>query len=462
MNTVYRKPTAVVIFGITGDLAQRKLLPALYHLYKDKLLHPKTQIVGISRRSVSVNDLIDQTRLCALDTDGVCDAKALRGFRRHLSLYQMDLTAQDDYRGLHDYLNSLEDKLGICMNRLYYLAIPPQVFGPIIDNMGAAGLNKSCQHAGTPSQLLIEKPFGYDLVSAEELIDRTNRQFGEGQIFRIDHYLAKETAQNILTFRFHNPIFEPLWNNQFVTGISIVAAESIGIEGRATFYEQIGALRDILQSHLLQLLALTTMEKPRTMTSESIHGAKLELLRSIEPIPEDKIDEQAVRGQYRGYKQEVKNDDSATETYAALRLYINNERWRGIPINLQSGKYLGTKKTTISLTFANPPDGDATNTLTFSIQPNEAIDIDLCVKRPGFDNMIDTATMEFTYRRAFDDHGHPDAYERVLVDAIRGDHTLFATSDEVIAGWRIVQPVLDQWSKNADGLRIYKQGTDKP
>lgn len=457
------EPAIIVIFGITGDLSQRYLLPALYHLIGNDLLHEKTEIIGVSRRDVSVDELLDKTELCVLEADKVCDPASLQAMRSRLSMFKMDLGNGDDYDKLLEHLNALEDKHGICMNRLYYLSIPPGVYQPIVTLLGEHGLNASCQHGRAATRLLIEKPFGYDLVSARELITETGKQFGEEQIYRIDHYLAKETVQNILTFRFHNPIFEAIWDREHVAGITIEASEKIGVEGRAAFYEQTGALRDFVQSHLLQLLAVTTMEKPQKMTSEAIHASKLKLLEAIEPVPADKMSERAVRGQYEGYRAEVNNPDSATETFAAIKLFIENERWRRVPVTIRTGKALGEKRTEINVMFQQPEGASShTNTLTFSVQPHEGIGINLCVKRPGLDNQIETATMDFSYERTFDTHGHPDAYERVLVDAVRGDRTLFATSAEVLASWRVLQPVIEAWAKDAHDLHIYKQGSTGP
>ncbi len=451
-------PTVIVIFGITGDLAQRYLLPALYHLVKDGLLHPDTEIVGITRRDVSVQSILDKTQVCVLEADKVCDPVALQRFKSHLSVYQMDLVAEASYHELRKHLDDIENRHEMCMNRLYYLAIPAQIFGPVIANLGAGGLNKTCQHGTGSSHVLVEKPFGYDLASAKELIADISKQFAESQVFRIDHYLAKETAQNILTFRFNNPIFEPLWDSRYIRRIDVVAEEKIGIEGRASFYEQTGALRDVVQSHLLQLLALTTMERPESLTSEAIHKAKLALLQDILPVPANKVAERTTRGQYAGYKEEVKNSESTVETFAGLSLQIENARWKGVPIHLRTGKALAERRTFISLTFDTEKTGVHPNVLTFSIQPNDGISIDLCVKRPGFDDVMQTATMDFVYQRTFIESGHPNAYERVLVDAVRGDRTLFATSDEVLASWRIIEPVLEAWRNDAGHLQIYKKG----
>lgn len=457
------EPAIIVIFGITGDLSTRYLLPALYHLIRDNLLHEKTEIMGVTRRGVSADELLSKTELCVLEADKVCDPKALKHMRNRLSMFKMNLMEGADYDKLLVYLNSQEAKHGVCMNRLYYLSIPPSVYAPIVKQLGQHGLNASCQHGNANTRLLIEKPFGYDRSSAEQLIKDTDKQFSEDQTFRIDHYLAKETVQNILTFRFNNPVFESIWDSRHISRIDISSSEKIGIEGRTAFYEQTGALRDFVQSHLLQLLAVTTMEKPLSNNSASIHDAKLALLKSVEPPPADQIPVRTVRGQYDSYRTEVGNPNSTVETYAAIKLFINNQRWKGVPMTIRTGKALREKKTEISVTFRQADNQSHTNTLTFSVQPHEGIGINLCVKRPGFDDQIESAAMDFSYERSFaDDNGHPSAYERVLVDAVRGDHTLFATSAEVLFSWRILQPIINAWGKSAEDLYIYKQGTLGP
>jgi glucose-6-phosphate 1-dehydrogenase len=455
------EPAILVIFGITGDLSQRYLLPALYHLVKDGLLHEQTEIIGITRGDTSIEELFEKVELCVNEVDKVCDPAALKAMHDRTSMFKMDLDDPDGYSALLQRLNGIEEDKGMCLNRLYYLSIPPQAYLPVVRLMGERGLNQSCQHGKAESRLLVEKPFGFDLKSAEELIAETAKVFGEEQIFRIDHYMAKETVQNILTFRLKNPIFEALWSREHIASIDIIAKEKIGIEGRAAFYEPLGALRDFIQSHLLQILGIVTMDKPYDMDSDHIHQAKQAALNQIEPVPADKVHERAVRGQYRGYREEIHNTDSVTETFAAMTVFINSQRWQDVPVTLLTGKALDERKTEIIVTFHGSPD-TASNKLRFRIQPNEGIELDLVTKKPGFAYEVQTTAMDFSYQNDFQDHGHPNAYERVLVDAVRGDHTLFATGEEVLASWRVVQPVLDEWSKQADDLVIYEPGTAGP
>ena len=450
-------PTIVVIFGITGDLSQRYLLPALYHLIKDDLLNPDTEIIGISRKDMSADELLDKVELCVNEIDKVCDPVALKNMHDRTRMFQMDLTDETAYTRLHQTLDDIETDKGMCMNRLYYLSIPPQVYSPIISLMGKSGLNASCQHGKAMTRLLVEKPFGYDLTSAESLIKQTATVFGEEQVFRIDHYLAKETVQNILTFRFENPIFESLWNAEHVQSIEISASEQIGIEGRAQFYEPVGALRDFIQSHLLQILAIVTMDQPKVLDSQHIHARRQALLSEVSAVPADQVTKQAVRGQYEGYREEVNNADSTTETFAGIRTTIDSDRWRDVPITIWTGKALDDKKTEIAITFHG--HGEQPNTLRFRIQPNEGIELDLLAKTPGFDSELQTAVMDFSYKQNFASSEHPTAYERVLVDAVRGDHTLFATSEEVLSAWRVVQHVLDEWAKDLVPPPSYAKGT---
>lgn len=450
------KPSIIVIFGITGDLAQRKLLPALYHLFKDDLLDPRTVILGITRREVSVEELLANVELCVNEIDKICDPVALRKVQAALRMHQMSQTDPAEYRELLELLNDVEDEKGVCMNRLYYLAIPPQMFGPIVRNLGEQGLNKSCQHGTADSRLLVEKPFGYDLRSARELIAETAEWFNESQLFRIDHYLAKDTVQNIIAFRGMSPRIEEVWNNKYITGIEVTAYEQLDIEGRATFYEEVGALRDFIQSHLLQLLAVATMDLPVSMESGDVHAARLKLLESIEPVQSGEVMEKTARGQYIGYREEVKNPDSITETYARVTLNVDNDRWRGVPMMLQTGKAMAEKRTDIRVQFA---DGDRQGDCVFYIQPDKGIQIVAGENAPEFFNELARCAEEFNAAHPPAPTAHPDAYERVLLDAVRGDHTLFTTSDEVIAAWKIVNEILQVWSRSADGLIFYPKGS---
>lgn len=452
------EPSCIVIFGISGDLSKRYLLPALFHLTKVGLLSSQSVIVGVSRQSISTDELLQDVDLHHGEPEQADDTQVLEQLKRQITMVQLDLERVDDYVLLKQQLDTMETERGVCMNRLFYLSIPPKAFNTVIDNIGHASLNGTCSHGTSQSRLLVEKPFGYTLESAQQLIDETSRVFNEEQLFRIDHYLAKETVQNILTFRFENPIFEALWSHEHVASIEIYASEQIGIMGRKVFYEPLGALRDFIQSHLLQLVAIVAMDQPEVMDSEHIHAQKQALLEAIQPVLMTDDNRNALRGQYESYRSEVENPESTTETFAAIKVTINNERWTDVPVTIWTGKGLSEKRTEIVVTFKNgqrPP-----NRLSFRISPNEGIEIELLAKKPGYAVDLQTARMDFSYNQNFDDFAHPNAYERVLVDAIRGDHTLFATSQEVLAAWRVVQPVLDNWSSSdSSDLVQYAIGT---
>jgi glucose-6-phosphate 1-dehydrogenase len=448
----------LVIFGITGDLARRYVLPALYTLCKNDLLPEHFEIVGVTRRGIEVTELIERTRAEVTKRFGQADEKVLKLLARNVRVVKMDMSAQADYHELKSTLDAIETRRGVCLNRLFYLSIPPSTYGPVVDMLGAARLNTGCQHGVADSRIMLEKPFGHDHDSALALIKRLKKSFKERQIFRIDHYLAKETAQNILTFRFSNPIFEAVWDRTSVESIRISAAESIGIEGRVDFYEPTGALRDFVQSHLLNLLALVAMEEPAALNSRQIHAEKLKLLHDIKPMLPDQVRRRALRGQYRSYRKEVANPKSFTETFARLEIGISNQRWRGVPIVLETGKRLDQKSSEITLVFADRQHHQE-NTLCFRLQPNEGISVDLVAKKPGLANQMQRVEMSFNYEQAFGPGPAPDAYEHVLHDGIRGDQTLFATSDEVLASWAIVDPIAREWSKGPKGLVIYDPGS---
>ena len=444
------KPPVIVIFGITGDLSQRKLLPALYHLMAHNLLAEGTRIIGTSRKALSAETLLDKVELCVLEAQEECDPAGLQKLHDALQLVQLDPTQSKDYRKLSQIMDQFDSEEK--RDRLMYMAIPPNAYTPIIRQLGTHKLNDE------RTRLLIEKPFGHDVKSAQELIQITNEHFDESQIYRVDHYLAKETAQNLLTFRLHNPIFTPLWNSEHIEKIHIRATEAIGIENRISFYEQTGALRDIIQSHLMQLMAIIMMDQPASGTSENIHEGKLAFLKSIMPANPANV----IRAQYVGYGEEVNNLDSRTETYARMELHSQLNRWQDTRIILETGKALKEKVTEVIVQFKHPHE-KRRNQLRFKLQPNEGISLDLVVKVPGFEEQMQHTELSFSYKNAFNNEsGHPDAYERVIMDAVRGDQLLFASSEELLTAWEIVQPVLDSWSTDTQPLGRYPKGAEDP
>jgi glucose-6-phosphate 1-dehydrogenase len=455
-------PTVLVIFGITGNLSTHKLLPALYKLVADKRLPEQFFILGIFRDVPSLDIIFQTAEIEILRAHQECDPEVLAELRSKVLTLQMDSTNAEHFTRLHETLHKLNIDQQKTFNRLFYLAIPPQIFSDVITNLAQAGLNTQDEATGMASRILVEKPFGRDLDSAQALINHMAPRFSENQIYRIDHYLAKETAQNILTFRFNNPLVEGIWSRQFIDHIQITAAETIGIQGRVAFYEQMGALRDIVQSHLMQLMALVMMEYPEGLTSHAIHREKLLLLESIELINPQHVEEVASRGQYQGYPEEVSNPKSHNETYAAVKLEVANTRWGGVPILLRTGKGLADKRTDITVVFKDRtrremPD----NLLIIRIQPNEGISLKLLAKQPGFSDTLQPVLMDFMYQGSFEGP-QPDAYQRVLIDAIRGDQSLFATSEEVLASWRLLQPVIDYWETSDAAVQSYPKGSWGP
>jgi glucose-6-phosphate 1-dehydrogenase len=435
MNTgKIKQPTTLVIIGITGDLARRKLLPAIERIAAAGQLPADFTIIGISRRPVTLDEVFAPLPRHA--------AEPYAFMRQHLHMYQMNLERPEDYEELRIKLHTAHPDGQV----LFYLSVPPQIAQPIIEHLGNAGFG-----AGDHTKLLLEKPFGSDLGTAGELIDHIHRHFAERHVYRIDHYLAKEMAQNLLIFRSGNSLFKRTWNRDFIERIEIIGTESIGIEGRATFYEQTGALRDIVQSHLLQLAALTLMDLPPNSEFSAVPAARLAALQALEPASPD----QARRGQYHGYRQEVQNGHSATETFVSLGLHSSAPRWQGVPITITAGKALDATHTEIHLYYRQEDAGEA-NRLTLRIQPREGIELSLWSKRPGYSRELECVQLRFNYH----EQGQlSEAYEQVLLDAIAGNHTLFTSGDEVLAAWRILAPVQAAWASNDAGLITYRPGS---
>jgi glucose-6-phosphate 1-dehydrogenase len=419
--------TKLLIFGITGDLSTRKLLPALKEIISTGDFDDLS-IIGVSRREVNVEELLQSS----LGETTLADK---------VSIFSMDLAAADDYARLKEFVALGDDE-----QLLAYLSVPPQAATSIVDFMGEAGIN-------TPNvKILFEKPFGVDLQSAEDVIARTARYYQEEQLYRIDHFLAKEMAQNIVAFRGGNALFGHIWNNDSIEKIEVVASEKIGIEGRAQFYEQTGALRDIVQGHLMQLLALTLMDIPADFDWDTLPQLRLEALQAIQPV-DPTI---AIRAQYEGYQDEVSNSGSQTETFVALQLASTAPQWKGVPLHLITGKALNAKTTEVRIHFRKFHEGQS-NCLILRIQPNEGVEIDLFTKTPGYDRQFETQKLQFSYP---ENTRLPDAYEQVIVDAIHSRKSLFTGSDEVLRSWQILQPVQTAWMMDPLPLATYSQGSD--
>ncbi len=429
-------PTVLIIIGITGDLSKRKLLPAVEQILQTSLAPGSLKVIGVTRQQVSPESILKE----------VDSETTLLG--ANFETYQMNLTDVAEYRKLNDHLSDIEKTFGEPIQKLFYLSIPPQIAQPIVELLGKSDIADEIS-----TKLLLEKPFGIDLDSAHDLVKQARHHFEEAQIYRIDHYMAKEMAQNLIVFRQNNSLFRRTWNNNFIESIEIVASEKIGIEGRAAFYEQTGALRDLVQSHLLQLAALT-LANLSDDGRQSIPAERLKALRSIK-TPQN-ISKVAMRGQYETYRTEVENATTTVETFVSLTLESTDPRWEGVPITLTTGKALSEKTTEIRVTYRQDTAEEA-NMLTLRIQPNEGIEIDLWAKRPGYESELQKVPLNFSYANHFTKL--PEAYERVFMDAIRSDRALFTTSDEVLETWRILEPVQHAWDMENDTLHFYKNGS---
>jgi glucose-6-phosphate 1-dehydrogenase len=439
--------TILVIIGITGDLAKRKLLPALNILASHQTLPNNFQVIGISRYTTSVKQL-----LVNLPQQGY-SSKSIKGWlEKHISMFQMDLSQLKEYIRLADHLKAVTKTYPKPTQVLFYLSVPPQVSQPIVEYLGQAGLGRK-----KSTKLLLEKPFGTDLISAKDFIAQLNKYFSEAQIYRIDHYLAKEMAQNLIVFRNENSLFKRTWNNTFIEKIELSLLESIGIESRVNFYEQTGALRDVVQGHLLQLTALTLMNLPPRGHWQSVPSCRLQALLQLSLFSPSENTYEVVRGQYQGYRQEVSNNQSFTETFVALKLHSIDPNWHGVPIILTTGKALNESKSEITIHYRKTHE-DESDRLILRIQPNEGIEVQLWSKRPGYDRELEKVDLAFSYKE--NKRELADAYERVLIDAIHSDHSLFTSSAEVEASWQILQPLQNAWGmSDGSDLQIYKPGS---
>ncbi len=471
-------PCVVVIFGASGDLTKRKLLPALYHLDQAGLLPEDFAVVGVARRDLSATFEPDMK-------DGILKGGGVEGddpkldpFMERVQYFATNFDDDAGFEKLKAYLADLDTRFKTKGNRLFYLAVAPEFFADIIARLGKHGMATPVEGSDTWIRVIIEKPFGTDLASARKLNDDVNAVLSENQIFRIDHYLGKETVQNILVFRFANGIFEPVWNRNYIDHVEITAAESIGIEGRGPFYEQAGALRDVLQNHVMEVLSFVAMEPPDSFDAEAVRTEKLKVWRSIEPIPV----EDTVRGQYGagtvdgkeviGYRQEDRvNPESQTETYGAVKLQIENWRWAGVPFYLRAAKRLAKRVTEVTIVFKQPPlhlfksnsssENIEPNIISMRIQPDEGIALRFGTKVPGPTTNVAPFNMVFSYADAFG-KSSANGYERLLLDAMLGDATLFAHRDGVEATWALFTPILEAWASTKPDFPNYAAGSWGP
>jgi glucose-6-phosphate 1-dehydrogenase len=475
------QPCAVVIFGATGDLTHRKLVPALYNIAADGELPPAVAVVGFARRPKTDDEfrkeMEEATRKFSRQT--VRD-EIWNGFAKSLYYHQSEFGDEAGYKKLAERLDKLDQESGTRGNRLFYFAASPDQFETIVENLQKAGLNKG--RDGGWARVILEKPFGTDLKSARHLNKVVQSSFAENQTYRIDHFLGKETAQNILVLRFANAIFEPLWNTRYIDHVQITAAETLGVENRAGYYEGAGALRDMVQNHLLQLLCLVGMEPPTDLGADSIRDEKVKVVRSLRRFREDEVRTQVIRGQYAqgaiggqsvaAYRAEKGVDPkSQTETFVALRMLVDNWRWSEVPIYVRVGKRLPKSGTEISVHFKKAPqvlfnrESQALdqNVLVIRIQPDEGISLRMQAKVPGTSFRIESVKMDFHYGTSFG-KASPEAYERLLLDAMAGDATLFARRDEVEQAWAFIDTIEEAWAEKEDAptLCTYPAGSWGP
>jgi glucose-6-phosphate 1-dehydrogenase len=470
-------PFILVIFGATGDLTARKLMPAIYRLVKAGEITQEPFIIGVGRRDITksqFHSMMEESVRHAVkeDFDTALWKKIVAGIDYQMGLFE-DAAV---YNRLVTKLEAFDAKLKACVPRFFYLATPPEHYEVILKHLDGSKLAEGCGQGTTNyTKVLIEKPFGKDLETARTLDKLLASIFEERQIYRIDHYLGKETVQNLLAFRFANGIFEPTWNRNFIDHVQITLSEETGVGKRGAFYDGVGALRDVVQNHMLQMLAVTAMDQPVAFDATSIRDMRVKAMQTIELIGPEDVGKNVVRGQYEGYTGESHVDAaSQTETYVALKVMLASERWKGVPFYLRTGKKLGKKVSEISLHYKKPIvcTGDLClfpepkvlrNVLAVRIEPNEGIVLRVMVKQPGLGMLDLTASMmHFTYREAFGNKENPDAYERLLLDSIRGDQTLFARTDEIETSWKLVTPLLDGCKNTQTPVYIYKHGAIGP
>ena len=478
-NSQNTLPTIFIILGATGDLMRQKLIPALFHLYKEGNLPKLFLVVGFSQ------DNLDSKRFQQMVRE-MTQAKVqaapeeIDSFSKFFVYEQGTFEKKDGYKKLAEFLGMRDNEWRVCSNKLFYLAVPPQHYKTIFKNLHVTGLTKPCPprlarssgEAGSPEEgwtrVIVEKPFGKDLKTAQELDRMLGTLFKEDQIYRMDHYLGKETVQNILAFRFSNSFLDPAWNKKWIESISIRLLEQDGIEDRGAFYDGIGALRDVGQNHLLQLLALFLMEPPVSFEGDAVRKVRAEVFYALN-IPKGKnILSNAVRGQYEGYLEEPNvKANSKTETYFRIITSLNNKRWKGVPLILESGKGLKKDLVEVQVIFRHPipclcPEANNLkhykNVLYYTIQPDEGVRLKFWVKKPGTKMQIEEKDFVFDYKQAFEGEKFQDAYEKLLLNIIQGDQTLFVSTEEIMAGWKFVDSILRGWEKTNAPLVVYPKG----
>lgn len=484
ISSRFIEPCILVIFGATGDLTGRKLIPAIYNLAREGQLPSQFACIGFARREKTHEQFREEMRQ-AINTHSrvkPIDDALWKNFKEQIFYHRAEFHEDEGYKRLQTFLSDLDTKLGTKGNRVFYFSTQPSFFPLICEKMESAGLIYNLDTVKDKwSRIIVEKPFGHDLDSAKALQKELLRFLKEEQIYRIDHYLGKETVQNILVFRFANSLFESVWNNRYIDHVQITVAEDIGIGTRGAFFEEAGLLRDIVQNHMMQLLSLVAMEPPVSLAADAIHDEKVKVLQAIRPLQLEDFESSAVRGQYgagfingqpvTGYRQEKNvSPTSNIETYAALRFYIDNWRWADVPFYLRGGKRLPKRATEIAIVFKDPPGvlfqtphkRNEPNVLSLRIQPDEGTGLKINCKVPGPSSPIQPVKMDFRYGSYFGT-SPPEAYERLIQDCILGDNTLFAREDEVFNSWRLLTPLLEHWAANkASDFPNYQSGTWGP
>jgi len=460
-------PTALIIFGATGDLSRKRIFPSLFRLNNAGLLPEIIKIIATARSKHSPEEFRDIVK-------GIVNAKNevhhWENFSKKIDYISADVAENLNLKEISKILEEFEENSKTCAKRIFYMAIAPDIFQKSVESLGKSKLYLGCQKHNNKPRIIIEKPFGYDLASARTLANSLSKFFKEEQIYRMDHYLGKETAQNIFALRFGNEIFKPIWNKDYIDHIQITTAEEIGVEKRGAFYDKVGTLRDFTQSHLLQLLSLVTAEEPEKFEAKYIRQKKLAMISSIKKLREEEVTKFTVRGQYEGYlKEENVNPNSQTESYAQVKLFIDHPTWQGVPFYLRTGKKLQGKVTSIILElrekkhkiFENFWQNPTPNHITIQMQPTEGIGVRLAAKKPGLTTQLEPVDMEFCYKTS-SDIPKPDAYERLLLDIILDDQSLFISQDEVEESWKVIDPIRKVWDHGKPKLETYKPGSWGP
>ncbi|WP_413533190.1 glucose-6-phosphate dehydrogenase [Empedobacter brevis] len=478
MNNNHKQPTSIVVFGSTGDLAKRKLFPAFFNLFLEGWMPDEFEIISLGRNNQSQDEFKDYILENIKEFSRIKDFSEEKWqiFKEKIYFLQFDINQEDSFNQLREKVENLDKKWNVRANRLFYLSIAPS----FIDKVSKSLKNHHLAEHVEQDRLIIEKPFGYDKATAVELNNLLAKTFQEEQIYRIDHYLGKENVQNILAFRFGNIMFEPLWNNKYIDSVQITVAETVGVEDRGGYYDGSGALRDMIQNHLMQILCMVAMEAPKTFESTEIRDRKVELLKSVRRIDAKDVNHYTVRAQYTkgelngkmkpGYLQEKGVDPhSNTETYVAMKFYVDNERWKGVPFYMRTGKSMAEKKSYITINFKDVPNTTfkngksnlVPNVLTIDIQPETSIKLLFMTKKPGLDMKLKPAEMIFDYFECAPDT--PEAYETLLLDALDGDSTLFMRSDQVEEAWDVISTIQESWQNGNDSeMYTYPVGSNGP